>query len=494
VRDRNTASPFAAVAAVGCASVFWGGLLLSFAWSPRAYGQEAERVPPERAWTVPSNEKIRDLLAERMKNNGVGIVVGVIEPAGRRVVAYGRSGAGDARPLDGDAVFQIGSVTKVFTALVLADMVQRGEVKLDDPASKYLPPGVKMPERGRPITLVDLATHMSGLPSMPTNYELQGELDPYEAYSVQQLHEFLGGHRLEREPGAKWQYSNLGVALLGRLLARRAEVEYEELVKGRVLKPLGMNSTAITLTPDQSKRLIPGHDRYLKPVRTWEMRTLPASGALRSTANDMLTFLAANLGSQDTPLRDAMVYQRSVRVPSGGGGAQALGWSIRRNGDDEIVSHEGGKQGYRSGVAFSPKSGTGVVILANARTDDRPGAIAMHLLTGSPLGRAPSAPPERRRVTLDRNLLETYAGRYRLEVGTILTVARKDGHLLVETTGNGVSEFFAEGARDFFLDTGNDEITFQMDANGRVTGLALYGDGKGTGEHQIAPRINGSAP
>ena len=477
-------------ATAASASVFLAGVLLSCALSARAFSQEAKSAPPERAWTIPSSDSIRRLLAERMQHNGVGTVVGVIEPAGRRVVAYGRSGASDERPLDGDTVFQIGSVTKVFTTLVLADMVRRGEVELGDPASRYLPPGVTMPERGRPITLGDLATHRSGLPPMPTNFQLQGEPNPYEAYTVEHLYDFLASHQLVREPGAKREYSNLGVALLGRLLSHRAGVEYEQLLKRRVLAPLGMNSTSIALTPDQTRRLAPGHDRYLKPVYTWEMTTLPASGSLRSTGNDLLAFLAAHLGYKDTPLKGALAYQRDV-------GAQltetsrALGWGVSKVGNDEIFSHEGGKQGYRSSVVFDPKSRTGVVVLANARTDDRPTAIAMHLLAGAPLSPAPHAPPKRTIVKVDLQVLESYAGRYRLGPDTILTVARKADYLLVGTPGNGVSEFFAEGAKDFFLNTGNDEITFQVDTDGRVTGLALYGDGKPAREYQLAPRLDG---
>ena len=129
-------------------------------------------------WTIPHSDRIRALLAERMAQNGVGVVVGVIEPAGRRVIAYGRSGAPDGRPLDGDSLFQIGSVTKVFTGLLLADVAVRGEVKLEDSASGYLPPGVRMPQRGRPITLIDLSKHWSGLPPMPTNFSLDANRIP----------------------------------------------------------------------------------------------------------------------------------------------------------------------------------------------------------------------------------------------------------------------------------------------------------------------------
>ena len=423
---------------------------------------------------LPSDEEIRRLLRERMAQNGVGIVVGLIEPGRRSIVTHGRSGAPDDRPLDGDTVFQIGSLTKAFTTLLLADMVVRGEVALDDPASLYLPPGVTLAERGRPITLRDLATHRSGLPSMPANLELNAEPDPYEAYSVEQLHQFLSTYALPREPGTRWEYSNLGVSLLGRLLARRAGMDYETLLRRRIIEPLGLNDTSVRLRPDQLLRLAPGHDRYLRPVRTWEMLHMPASGSLRSTAEDMLGFIAAYLEPERTPLAAAIGLQLRERLAHPPGW-QALGWTITREG---LASHAGGKQGYRSAAAFDATAGRGIVILANARTDDQPIALALHLLAGRPLAEPPAA-PRNAIVAVDPALLDRYAGRYRLGNGQTLEFARRDDHLLLHRPGQGASEFFPTGPRDFFLDTGNDELTFELDPTGRVTGLILYGDGRG---------------
>ncbi len=436
-------------------------------------------------WTVPSNEEIRALLAERMEHNGVGVVVGVIDPDGRRVVSYGRSGADDNRPLDGDTVFQLGSVTKGITTLLLADMVTRGEVSLDDSAATYLPPGVGMPERGRPITLRDLATHMSGLPTMPSNFDLQGKPDPYEAYSVEQLHEFLSSYTPEREPGTQAAYSNLGVALLGRLLAKRMNTNYEALVRERVLEPLGMNSTSIKLSDDQLRRLAPGHDTYLKLVHTWEMATLQASGSLRTTANDMLNLIAAYLGYQESPLKAAMTLQLSDNLPQSDRVA-ALGWGI---GSDGTVRHSGGKQGYRSGVAFNRRTGIGAVVLANARTDDQPINIARHLVTGEPLEPAPGVPKDKSRVELPHAVLDSYAGRYRRPDGDELEVARNGSRLVVRYPYYALLDFVATRPHDFFSNTDSDEITFEVDPDGRVTGLILYGDGKDAGGGELAQRI-----
>ncbi|MGC1520781.1 MAG: serine hydrolase, partial [Steroidobacteraceae bacterium] len=162
-------------------------------------------------------------------------MVGVIDAKGRRIVAYGSLEKADKRPLDGDTVFEIGSITKVFTSLLLADMVQRGEVKLDDPIAKYLPASAKVPERnGHSITLVDLATHTSALPRMPANFRPKDPANPYADYTDEQLYAFLSSYELIRDVGAKYEYSNLGFGLLGQGLAHRAGTDYETLVETRI--------------------------------------------------------------------------------------------------------------------------------------------------------------------------------------------------------------------------------------------------------------------
>ncbi len=454
----------AAVAIAACVAVSIQVLL------PASGQQSPPASPVASAWTVPSDEAIRALLAERMKANGVGIFVGIVSPEGRRLIAYGRSGTPDARPLDGDTVFQIGSVTKVFTTLLLSDMVRTGEVKLDDPASKYLPAGVKMPQNGPPITLADLATHMSGLPSMPTNFDLSAIPNPVEAYSPADLNAFLSSYSPDRQPGARYEYSNLGVSLLGRLLASRAGQPYEQLLKERVLGPLGMTSTSILVSPDQARRLAPGHDRYLQPVDTWEMATLPASGSLRSSANDLLAFLEACLGYRSTPLSAAIQIQReAVRRPFPAG-VQLLGWSERVSQGVTIVGHDGGKEGYRAALVFDPASRVGIVILANARTDDTPIALAAYLLTGRRLGAAPAA-PKSAWIEVSLNLLDAYAGRYALASGNTIRIGRRDNHLLMDMPGAGVTEFYALSPTEFRSNTSDETLRFRSSTDGSITGL-----------------------
>jgi len=448
----------AVLAALGCAFT-----------SPAAAG-----TPQQPARPAPEDAALKALLDERLRNNGVGLAVGVIDENGRRVVAGGRAGDQAVRPLDGDTIFQIGSLTKPFTTLLLADMVLRGEVGLDDPIQQYLPSGVRIRERGRPITLRDLATHRSGLPSMPDNYDLSAPPDPYEAYTTEQLYDYLRSFEPTRAPGEAGEYSNLGVALLGHLLARRAGMDYERLLSERVLRPLGMTSSAIRPSDEQKTRLASGHDRYLRPVRTWEMRVMPASGSLRSTANDMLRLVGAYLGLPPSPLGPAMALQLEERIETARGW-QALGWGVRRDG---LVTHSGGKQGFRSAVAFDPARRRGVVVLANARTYDDPMALALHLLTGEPLEPAPPAPARVPIAEVESAVLDRLAGWYCLEGGARIEVARSGGHLLVHTPGSGVSEFFPTAPDAFFLDTGNDELRFELAGPGPARRLIHYPDGR----------------
>ena len=226
---------------------------------------------------LPSSADIDRMLAERIAaRQDVGIVVGLIEPQGRRIVAHGSMAQGDAQPVDGDTLFEIASVTKVFTTLLLADMVRRGEVALDDPVAKFLPPDVKVPERGRAITLEDLATHTSGLPRMPSNFAPRDWANPYADYSVDQLYAFLSDYTLTRDVGTQYEYSNLGMGLLGHVLARRAGTDYETLVGSRIAKPLGMDGTRIALTPKLRARLATGHNAMPTRSPTGTTRRSPA--------------------------------------------------------------------------------------------------------------------------------------------------------------------------------------------------------------------------
>lgn len=284
----------------------------------RGTAAPAPAPPPLPAnWEIPGNAEIERLIARRIAGRpGAGIVVGVIDPSGHRIVAGGPAGADG---FDRDTLFEIGSISKIFTSLLLADMVQRGEVSLDDPARTYLPQGATMPTRdGREITLLDLATHRSGLPRLPGNLSITDAANPYVDYTEADMLEFLAGYALPRGAGAEYEYSNLGTGLLGYLLARRAGTDYETLVQQRILGPLGMDDTTIALDVDERARFATGHDHYMRPTSPWDLPALAGAGALRSTMDDMLRLLAFALGEPNAILSSAveMTMERRAGGPS----------------------------------------------------------------------------------------------------------------------------------------------------------------------------------
>lgn len=453
------------------------------------------QAPPNSP--VPPDSEIRKILVERIDSfhQGVGIVVGVIEPQGRRVVAYGSLDKGDPRPLNGDTIFEIGSATKVFTSLLLADMVQRGEVALADPVAKYLPADVKVPERGgRAITLVDLSTHTSGLPRMPSNFNPKDPANPYADYTTELLFQFISSYQLTRDIGSQFEYSNLGGGLLGQALAHRAGVDYEALVRSRITGPLGMNSTGITLSPQMKARLAVGHNDKLVTVPNWDLPALAGAGALRSSVNDMLTFLAANLGYVKSPLAPAMAAMLSVRRPTGapGGGEIGLGWLITKPSEDEIVWHNGGTGGYRSFIGYDAKTRVGVVVLSNTFTASGVDDIGMHLLD-SHVPLLP-APKEHKEIAIDPKIFDGYVGQYQLAPNFILTVTREGDQLFTQATGQSKVQVFPESQRDFFLKVVDAQITFETDASGRATSLTLHQNGANMPAKRIEGEVTPAAP
>jgi CubicO group peptidase (beta-lactamase class C family) len=434
------------------------------------------------AMPVPPDAEIREILGRRVgaENLGIGIVVGVIDPKGRRIVAYGSPAKDDKRPLNGDTIFEIGSITKVFTSLVLMDMVQKGEVAVTDPVSKYLPATVKIPERNnKKITLQDLSTQSSGLPRMPSNFSPKDNSNPYADYSVEQLYQFLSGYQLTRDIGAQYEYSNLGVGLLGHVLTLRAGMDYETLVRSRICEPLGMSSTRVTLSPEMKARLAIGHSPTLSAVPNWDLSTLAGAGALRSSANDMLTFLAANLGYTKTPLAAAMAAELSIRRPTGSPDMEiAYGWHVQTKNGNSIIWHNGGTGGYRTYIGFDPKSHAGVVVLSNISTAAGPDDIGRHLLDASyPLAKV-EPPKEHKEVTVDPKIFDNYVGSYQLAPAVIMTISRDAERLFSQLTGQPKIQLFPEGERRFFVKEVDAQWTFDTDAQGHATQAILHQNGR----------------
>jgi D-alanyl-D-alanine-carboxypeptidase/D-alanyl-D-alanine-endopeptidase len=451
-------------------------LIGALAWSIAASRARAQ---------TPTDEAIRAILQERVEvaHQSVGIVAGLIHSSGRQLVTYGQSGAANGRPLDGDTVFEIGSITKVFTALLLADMVTHGEVNLSDPVARYLPAEVKVPSRGgKQITLLDLATYTSGLPRNPDNAVPKDADNPRADYTVEQLYAFLSGHTLRHDPGTRYEYANLGFGLLGHALALRAGKSYEELILSRVCKPLGLESTGISLSASMRERLAQGHNSILKPTKNWDLPTLAGAGALRSTANDLFAFLdAVTFARPDTPLRSAIemllktrreAYERNVKV--------ALGWFISLGEGNEIVWKEGGTGGYSSFIGFSLRNRQASIVLSNAGFWNNNNDIGFHLI--NPAHALRQYPPQ---VVVDAAILAKYAGTYAMSATFALTIRAEANNLFVRGTGQSEFELFAESENRFFMRSVDAQGTFLRSTDGEVRQLIWHQNGK----YQYCPRV-----
>jgi CubicO group peptidase (beta-lactamase class C family) len=347
---------------------------------------------------------------------------------------------------------------------------------LDDPVDKYLPAGVHAPSRnGKAITLIDLATHTSGLPRMPTNFKPSNPLNPYADYTDDQLFSFLSGYTLQKDVGVHYEYSNLGAALLGQALARHAGLSYEALAKRDIIDPLHMTSTAVTLTPSMKGRMTVGHDAALAATPYWDLPTFAGAGALRSDADDMLTFLGAELGYVTSPLAEAMRAQRQPRRPTGRPGLDvSLAWHVRSVPGGEIIWHNGGTGGYRTFMGFDARAGVGVVVLTNAATEAGGDDIGFHLLTGSPLTKPPK---DFKAITLPSAALEPFVGRYDVAPIGVLDIRREGDHLLVTAPDKTTLTMTPESPKVFFVKVVNAEIVFDLGADGRATGFVLHQNG-----------------
>ncbi len=429
----------------------------------------------------PADSAVLSIIKQRVEEKrSAGIVVGILEPDGRtRIVAFGDPGVGQP-PLDGNTVFEIGSISKVFTATVLAELVKEGKVKLEDPVQKYLPSSVHLPTRSeKQITLGNLSEQNSGLPRMPTNFHPADAANPYADYSVQQMYDFVSGYQLTRDPGALFEYSNLGVGLLGHALSLSTGQSYEQMERKRVWEPLKMTNTAITLTPWMKQHLALGHGDKGEVVSNWDLPTFAGAGAIRSTTVDMLKFAAANLHPERGKLEEAMAFAHEARASAGGPNTSiGLNWIIQHTGTNTIVWHNGGTGGYRTFLGLDPSNKTAVVVMTNsggAGADD----IGMHLLNPAiPLTPKPVPPRQRTAIELPADVLARYVGVYQLAPQFALTITLTDGALYAQATGQGTNRLWPETELDFFLKGVDAQVTFVRDAQGVVTQLVLHQNGQ----------------
>lgn len=433
------------------------------------YRCSADVLPPDSQ----IEQIIRDRVAAKQQ---CGIVVGVIDASGQRIFAAGKTSL-DGPAANGDTLYEVGSVTKVFTGLLLADMAQRGEVNLNDPISKYLPATVKTPTRGgKQITLLDLATHRSGLPRLPDNMAPRDPENPYTDYTFEELCAFLSDYKLTRDIGEKYEYSNLGFGLLGNLLARKAGMSYEALVSERILRPLGMGDTTITLSAAQKSRMAAPYDDQLEPKKNWDFDALAGCGAIRSDARDLLKFVAANMQLTVGPLQAAMQSMQSpISSTDLAKTRVGIAWHITDKNGKRVIWHNGGTYGYHSFIGFDPTNKIGVVVLANSANsiDD----IGFHLIDSKRALEKLKKEKVEAAARVTPEVLDKYVGRYQLTPSVFFDLKRDGARLMAQLTGQAYYEIYPKSETSFFYKVVDAQIDFNRDATGKVESLTLHQNG-----------------
>ena len=433
-------------------------------------GAQSAAPPGTAARHFPADEDLQLMLDYLVEDGATpGIVLGILEADGSTRILHAGSAGPGTRPLGPRTVFEIGSINKTFTGTILADMVARGEVKLDDPVQKYLPAGVTVPSRnGRQITLLDLATHRSGLPRMPDNFAPADPANPFADYTVEQLYAFLNGHQLTRDIGAEFEYSNLAMGLLGHALGRAAGTNIQTLIRQRILEPLGMRMTSYSRDGEVGEWMAKGHGGDGDVVPYWDLTDAVAgAGGLRSNVQDMLVYLRAQLGPPETDLERAMRVAQQVhhRFPDFSSG---LGWPIRIVDRRTLISHMGGTAGFITMIGFDPERRVGFVMLTNR--GGFPDDIGMDLLLHGP-------PLAIREVPVARDVLQRYTGEYEMPTGRSAFVRLEaDGSLTLRVPRNVRFRMYADSDSTFFLKRAPWRVRFTKDASGRVSGLVLNMD------------------
>jgi D-alanyl-D-alanine-carboxypeptidase/D-alanyl-D-alanine-endopeptidase len=435
-------------------------VLLACSGTPKKKSTPEGEVDPDGPHRVAVETQIAPFVEHEIVT---GLVIGLYDAGKSEIYGFGKGP--DGLPPTGATLFEIGSVTKVYTNLLLADAVQRREVSLDSTVAELLPTGVTVPVAEKtPITLKHLALHSSGLPRLPPSIAANPSGDPYGGYTEDLLYRDLIATRLESPPGTEIVYSNFGTGLLGFALGRKVGGGYTKAIETRVLQPLGLKDTFVTVPASEQSRLATGSDADLQPAGRWTFQdTLAGAGALISTARDQLRLIAAELDAAaggKGPLRAPMRLTQEPQLANIGAN-QGLGWQIDSQGRHW---HNGGTAGFRTFVAFDLKSRRGIVILSMTSTTlvDLLGGTLFEILEGAQKP-APAMPaPDR---------LASYAGSYDFAGGK-LTVVAEGKKLFIEAQNEPRRRLMPMGEDKFWLEAIQSVCQFQSD-DGKVARLVF---------------------
>ncbi len=340
--------------------------------------QPYKEVSQKKAYQVASNNAMQTPLDVRVdslvrpyiqQKNTAGICIAVIKDGKVQTYSYGETKLGEKNLPDADqTLFEIGSISKTFTAILLADAVIKGKMQLNDPISKYLPDSIgKMSYKDAPITLQTLSNHSSGFPSLPANFfqKSDNEANPYQNYDEKRMFTYLKNFKPYREVGVNYDYSNFAVGLLGTILARQNQTSYEQLITDKICQPLQMKNTKIFLQDTDNQRFAQGYDGNGKATSAWDMNTLAGAGGIRSTVNDLVKYVMANMTIAPKQLQEAINLTHKTTF-SKAENVVGLGWILPSKANSNLYFHNGGTGGFRSFAGFDKERKIGIVILSNA--------------------------------------------------------------------------------------------------------------------------------
>jgi serine-type D-Ala-D-Ala carboxypeptidase/endopeptidase len=453
-------------------------LLMQLGWSASFVQSE----PPKPSVPGITSEKM-DLLVQPYLDNHIvnAVSIGVVQGDRAWDRHYGSLSTEQPQPPTGATLYEIGSISKVFTGILLADAVETGRVKLDQPIGSLMTElQTSNKEVGESILLRHLATHSSGLPRMPDNINPANPVDPYQDYGRDLMVQFMSTVKPTAKPEQKVEYSNLAAGMLGQLLADQAGADYETLLKNRLTSPLQMHATSITLSDDQKKLFAPPHNADCMPDHPWHFQAMAGAGAIRSSTADMLRFMQMNLvppqGTADEQaVSKAIELAWKEQLPSKDGSfAMGLGWHIARDGSARW--HNGQTGGFHSMMLLDRRFNIGVVLLCNTATMEVD-QLAESIIRAM-IGRDEQPRKFEKSMQVPAEKVAVLAGKYQLAPGFIFTIRADGEKLFAQLTGQPELQVHAKDEKTWEYKVVPASLTFDVSDAGKCVAVTLNQGGQ----------------
>ena len=442
-------------------------------WSQEASTKENPKAAPidleGEAWAKTVQDWAQPLVDDGLVT---GLSIGIYSNGKQWWGGFGLADVEQKTAPTKETIFEIGSISKVFTGVLLADAAARKVINLGDPIAAHLPKNILLHERKKPVVWADLSNHTSGFHRMPLKFAPANPTDPYADFDGTKLLENLNGYRPQREPGKRYAYSNYAVGTLGYLLGSVQESNYETLLAQRITGPLGMKRTFINFPKSIDVPIAKPYGSDLAPNAYWSFQAFAGAGGIRSNVTDMLLFAKAALKPGEGELGKALLLSMKITHKDSNGTAVGLGWHRNKRGE---FWHNGQTGGFHSYMSISPKDQHAVVVLCNSAVDlvDPLGINLMAELRG-----LPTTPWKYAKVaTVSRELLTALVGTYNMAPEVDMSITLTEAGLFAQLTGQGPLRLFPSSQDEFFLRAVEAKVIFERDSNGRGKALVLHQNG-----------------